>query len=64
MAVTLWGYLAHKKTPTPYETTAAPYRGTSFIKKSPPPWDHLRTLGIVLMQGLRRRQFLMSEVTL
>ena len=24
-----------------------PYRGTSLIRNSPPPWDHLRTLDIV-----------------
>ena len=34
-------------------------------KKQPiPPWDHLRTLGIVLLQGPRRGVFLMSEVPL
>ena len=38
------GYLAHKKTPTP--------------------WDHHMTLGIVLLQGPRRGVFLISEVPL
>ena len=40
------------------------YRGTSLIRKRPPPRTHLRTLCIVPLQGPRRALFLMSEVPL
>jgi len=40
------------------------YRGTSLIRNSAPPQDHHRALGIVLLQGPRRRVFLMSEIPL
>ena len=33
-------------------------------KKHPPPQDHPRSLGIGLLYGPRRRQFLVSEVPL
>ena len=39
-----------------------PYRGTSLIRNPPPPWDHRRVLGIVLLLGPRGARFLMSEV--
>ena len=39
-------------------------RGTSLIRNSPPPQDHHRILGIVLLQGPRGALFLMSEVHL
>ena len=40
------------------------YRGTSLIKKRPPPWGNHMTLGIGLLYGPRRKQFLMGEVPL
>ena len=41
------------------------HMGTSLIKKSPPPpQDHHRALGIVLLQGLGGKLFLMSETPL
>ena len=40
------------------------HRGTSFIRNSPPPWDHHRTLGIVLLQGPGRGVFRRSQVPL
>ena len=40
------------------------YRGTLLIRNSPPPKDHHRTLGIVLLYGPRRGVFLMSVVPL
>jgi len=40
------------------------YRGTSLIRKRPPPRTHHRALCIVLLQGPRRALFLMSEVPL
>ena len=40
------------------------YGGTSVIRNSPLPSDHHSNLGIVLLQGPRRRLFLMSEVPL
>jgi len=40
------------------------YRGTSLIRKRPPPYDHHRAPGMVLLQGPRRRRFLMSEAPL
>jgi len=40
------------------------YRGTSLIRNSNYPWDHRRVLGIGLLQGPRRRQFLMSKAPL
>ena len=33
-------------------------------KKQPPPYDHHRALGMVLLQGPRGRRFLMTEVPL
>ena len=41
-----------------------PFRGTSPIRKHPPPYDPRRTLGIVLREGPRGVHFLMSEVPL
>jgi len=41
-----------------------PVQGYLAHKKLPPPQDHLRALGIVLLYGPRRKQFLMSEVPL
>ena len=44
---------------------AIDYRGDSLMRKFPPsPWDHPRTLGIVLLEGPRRGQFLISEAPL
>ena len=43
---------------------AAGLQGYLAHKKLPPPQDHRRALGIGLLQGPRRRQFLMSEVPL
>jgi len=40
------------------------YRGTSFIRKRPTPWDHHRALGVGLLQGPKGRRFLVSEVPL
>ena len=40
------------------------YWDTSLIRNSPPPQDHYRALGIVLLQGPRGARFLMSEVPL
>ena len=40
------------------------YRGTSIMKKRPPPQDPPRTLGIVLLQDPSGRRFCMSEVPL
>ena len=40
------------------------YKGTSLMRKRPPPKDHHRTLGTVLLSGPRRGVFLMSEVPL
>ena len=40
------------------------YRGTSLIRNSPPPKDHHRTLGAVLLEGPTRGVFLVSEVPL
>ena len=37
-------------------------RGYLALKKQPLPEDHHRTLGIALLQGPRRVQFLMSKV--
>ena len=42
----------------------ADYRGTSLIRNRPPPYDHHRALGMVLLQGPRGALFLMSEVPL
>ena len=39
-------------------------RGTSPVRKRPPPYDPPKTLGIGLREGPTRRQFLMSEVPL
>ena len=36
------------------------YRGTSLIRRSPPPPNHRRALGIVLLEGPRGSLFLMS----
>ena len=41
-----------------------PYRGTPLTRKSPPPQDRRRPLGIVLLQGARGALFLLSEVPL
>jgi len=41
-----------------------PYRGISLIKKLPPPQDHRRALGIVLLWVPEEMLFLMSEVPL
>ena len=30
-------------------------------KKTPPPWDHYKTLGITLLKDPRERRFLMNE---
>ena len=40
------------------------YRGASLIRNCPPPPDHHRALGIVLLKGPRGVLFLMSEVPL
>ena len=40
------------------------HRGTSLMKKRPPPQDPCRALGMVLHQGPKRRRFLVSEVPL
>ena len=40
------------------------YRGTSLLRKHPPPQDHGRTLGIFLLKGPRGALFLMSKVHL
>ena len=40
------------------------YRDPSLIRNNPLPYDHHRTLGIVLLQGPGRVQFLMNEVLL
>ena len=40
------------------------YRGTSLIKKRPPPEDPPRTLGTGLRKGPRGVRFLVSEVPL
>jgi hypothetical protein len=37
---------------------------TLLIKKYPPPYDHRRALGMVLLQGLSGALFLMSEIPL
>ena len=50
--------------PTSWSSRMRAYRGNSLIRHSPPLWDHHRVLGIVLLQGPRRRQFLLSEVPL
>ena len=36
--------------------------GTSLTRNRPHPKDHHRVLGIDLLQGLRRRRFLLGEV--
>ena len=41
-----------------------PYRGTSLIRKRPPPQDFRRALDIPLLQGHRGARFLMSKVPL
>ena len=41
-----------------------PYRGTSLIRNSPPPYGHRRALGIVLLWGAKVGLFLMSGVPL
>jgi len=38
------------------------YRDTSLIRNCPPPQDHHRALGIILLKGPRGALFLMSEV--
>ena len=43
---------------------AGRYRGTSLIRNCPPPWNHRRTLGIILLEGPRSVLFLMGEVPL
>ena len=40
------------------------YRGTSLIRKRPPPYGPPVTPGIVLLQGPKRRVFIMRDVTL
>ena len=40
------------------------YRGTSPIRNAPPPQDQHRTLGIVLIKGIRRGVVHMNEVPL
>ena len=40
------------------------YRGTSLLRNSPPPKGFHMALGIVLLQGPKRRRFLESEVPL
>ena len=43
-----------------YQYVPAPwYRGTSLIRKRPPPYHHRRTLGIDLLYGPGREVFLM-----
>ena len=48
----------------PARCSRGKYRGTSLIRKRPPPLDPHRALGMVLLWGPRRRWFLMSEVPL
>ena len=43
---------------------SALYRGTSLMRKRPPPKGHLRALGIAILQGPTGRRFLMGEVPL
>ena len=45
-------------------TESGDYMGASLMTNSPPPQDNHRTLGTILLQGLRRGVFLMSEVPL
>ena len=40
---------------------AAPTRGTSHIRKRPPPWDYHSALGTFLLYGLRGARFLMTQ---
>jgi len=40
------------------------YRGTSLIRKRPPPYDHHRPLGVSLLYGPRGGHFLMIELPL
>jgi hypothetical protein len=40
------------------------YSDTSLMRNSTPFQDHHKALGIVLLQGPRRKRFLMSEVPL
>ena len=60
-------YLLHPaQVPLTESPSAQPlrYMGTSLIGNTPPPQDHHRALGLVLLQGSRGWQFLMSEVPL
>ena len=50
--------------PQPGPTYMQEYRGTSFIRKCPPPQDHHRSLGIVLLQRPKGARILVSEVSL
>ena len=43
---------------------ACAYRGTSPIRKRPPPWDPPRALGVGLLWGPRGVRFRVSEVPL
>ena len=45
--VRVQGYLVQKN-PHPLRALQM-YRGTSLIRSSPPPWDHHRAIGIVLL---------------
>ena len=49
------------KTDYPFQHSGV-VQGSLAHKKQPPPLDHHRTLGIVLLKGPRRGVFLMSEV--
>ena len=51
-------------TPDDFQHPQQLYRGISLIRNSPPPEDHHRTLGIVLLKGPMRGVFLMGEVPL
>ena len=55
---------ARRHKPFTFKCRLKTYRGTSLIGNCPPTSEHRKALGIVLLQGPRRRQFLESEVPL
>ena len=68
MVVLVGGRFLMGEVPPPkqpfHDPSSNHYRGTSLMRKRPPPQDQHRALGMVLLQGPRCALFLMSEVPL
>ena len=55
-AVSVWDFSWPVRTP--------PIQGYLAHRKHPPPYDHHRAIGMVLLKGLRGRHLLTSEIPL